>query len=137
MWLYSQYKHLKEMPALEMGQRVKVGQRIALTGSTGTRGRHYGSGGHPHLHLTAFMSPDDRYAARAIFFPLDGQWIDPLAVYRGEPLDTPSVRSLSGDAKSVAIPYLTEGGTVVPAGKGRLVWPYACKPAITMPSPRN
>jgi hypothetical protein len=135
VWLYSKYKHLKEMPPLEVGARVQRGQPIALTGSSGTGGRHYGAG-HPHLHLDTFMSPDDRYASRVFLVPIEGRWIDPLAVFRGEPLDTPSVRSLPDEARKVVIPYTTEGGTVVP-DKSRLVWPYACKPAAAEPSPRH
>jgi murein DD-endopeptidase MepM/ murein hydrolase activator NlpD len=126
-WLYSKYKHLKEMPALEPGARVRRGQPIALTGSTGTAGKHYGSG-HAHLHLDTFASPDDKHASRVFFFPLNGRWVDPLAVFRGAPLDTAAVRALPDAAKQVTIPYQAEGGAVVPA-TSRVTWPYACKPA--------
>src|SRR3989344_8055054 len=61
VWLYTRYKHLKEMPALEIGTRVKLGQKIAATGTSGTTGRYYGGGGHSHLHLDLFVSPDDKY----------------------------------------------------------------------------
>ncbi|TAM43639.1 MAG: M23 family metallopeptidase [Gammaproteobacteria bacterium] len=47
VWTYTRYKHLKEMPALEIGARVKLGQKIADTGTSGTGGRHYGGGGIP------------------------------------------------------------------------------------------
>ncbi|MBI4278578.1 MAG: M23 family metallopeptidase [Armatimonadetes bacterium] len=125
VWLYSQYKHLKDMPALPVGERVRMGQQIALTGATGTYG-HYGPQGSFHLHLTTFASPDDRFEARLFFHPPNGSWIDPLAAYRGLPLDTRAVRALPGDAKSVPIPHLIEGEGVVPE-KSRLIWPYACR----------
>ena len=51
----------------------------------------------------------------------------PLAIYRGEPLDTAAVKALANDAKAVVIPYLTEGGKAVTPGKSRVIWPYACK----------
>ena len=130
VWLYTRYKHLKEMPALEIGQRVKLGQKIADTGTSGTGGRHYGSGGHSHLHLDLFVSPDDKYfSGEVVFFPVNGQVADPLAIFRGEPMDTASVRKLPADRKKVAIPYMTESGKVVNSGKARVIWPYACKPA--------
>ncbi len=133
VWLYSRYKHLKEMPALAIGERVKRGQRIAETGATGTTGGYYKGAGHAHLHLDTFISPDDRYVAGEIlFFPPNGQMADPLAVYRGAPIDTASVRALPKEAKVAVIPCLIEGGTA-PAGKDRLIWPYACRPVKTTP----
>ncbi len=125
--LYSRYKHLKEMPALEIGERVKLGQTIGLTGSSGTAGKHYGTAGHAHLHLDAFISPDDRYMAGMLFFPPNGQMADPLAVYRGEPADTASVRALPEEAKTAVIPYMTHDGKTTLTANRRLIWPYACK----------
>lgn len=130
VWLYTRYKHLKEMPALEIGERVKMGQKIADTGTSGTSGRHYGGGGHSHLHLDLFVSPDDKYfSGEVVFFPINGQMADPLAIFRGEPMDTTSVRKLPADQKKVAIPYMTESGKVMNRGKARVIWPYACKAA--------
>ncbi len=130
VWTYTRYKHLKEMPALEIGERVKMGQKIADTGTSGTSGRHYGGGGHSHLHLDLFVSPDDKYfSGEVVFFPINGQVADPLALFRGEPMDTASVRKLPADQKKVAIAYMTESGEVVNRGKARVIWPYACKAA--------
>lgn len=131
VWLYTRYKHLKEMPAIAVGERVKMGQKIADTGTSGTSGRHYGGGGHSHLHLDLFVSPDDKYfSGEVVFFPINGQVADPLAIFRGEPMDTASVRKLPTDRKKVAIPYMTESGKVVNNGKARVIWPYACKTAV-------
>lgn len=128
VWLYTRYKHLKEMPALEIGERVKMGQKLADTGTSGTSGRHYGGGGHSHLHLDLFVSPDDKYfSGEVVFFPINGQVADPLAIFRGEPMETASVRKLPADQKKVAIAYMTESGKVVNRGKARVIWPYACK----------
>src|SRR3989344_174051 len=130
VWLYTRYKHLKEMPALDIGQRVKLGQKIADTGTSGTAGRYYGSGGHSHLHLDLFVSPDDKYfSGEVVFFPINGQLADPLAIFRGEPMDSASARKLSADRKQAVIPYMTELGKVVNSGKARVIWPYACKAA--------
>ncbi|MEK7815585.1 MAG: M23 family metallopeptidase [Pseudomonadota bacterium] len=130
VWTYTRYKHLKEMPALEIGARVKIGQKIADTGTSGTSGRHYGGGGHSHLHLDLFVSPDDKYfSGEVVFFPINGQVADPLAIFRGEPMDTASVRKLSADQKKTVIPYMTESGKIVNSGRARVIWPYACKAA--------
>ena len=53
VWIYTEYKHLKEMPDLQLGQRLERGQQIGPSGKTGTIGGHYGSAGFAHLHLTA------------------------------------------------------------------------------------
>jgi len=130
VWLYTRYKHLKEMPALDIGARVKLGQKIADTGTSGTSGRYYGSGGHSHLHLDLFVSPDDKYfSGEVVFFPINGQVADPLAIFRGEPMDTASVRKLPADQKKAVIPYMTESGKIMSGSKARVIWPYACKPA--------
>jgi len=124
VWTYSQYKHLKEMPDLEIGARVRRGDQIALAGTTGTTG-YYGPRGHSHLHLSMFLSPDDHYVAERIFFPPKGQWMDPLALYRAGPLETTAIRSLPEKDKKVTIPHLTKDGHAVPETT-RVVWPFAC-----------
>jgi hypothetical protein len=103
-----------------------MGQKIADTGTSGTGGRHYGGGGHSHLHLDLFVSPDDKYfSGEIVFFPINGQMADPLAIFRGEP----SVRKLPTDQKKVAIPYMMESGKIVNDGKAPVIWPYTCKAA--------
>ena len=126
VWLYTEYKHLKELPSLELGERVKMGRQIGISGKTGTIGGHYGSEGHAHLHFTAFMSPDALYSTIPFLFPPNGLWIDPLAIYLEEPLDTPSVGSLPASAKSVAFGYITNEG-VLSSAESRIVWPMACE----------
>lgn len=64
-----------------------------------------------------------------MFFPINGQVADPLAIFRGEPMETAAVRKLPAGRKKVAIPYITESGKVVNSGKARVIWPYACKSA--------
>ena len=63
------------------------------------------------------------------FAPPNGEWVDPLAIYRGEPLDTAAVKALAKDAKGVVISHLIEGVSAVTPGKSRVIWPYACKPS--------
>lgn len=126
-WLYSQYKHLQELPGIEIGAKVKKGEQIALSGLTGTVGGHYGEEGHAHLHLNVFMSTTDKFKAKKALIPVGGHWVDPLALYFGKDLNTHSLRSLPNKDKKVKIPYVTTGGNIVPTGT-RFVWPLPCSP---------
>lgn len=127
VWTYTEYKHLKELPNLNIGQRVAIGERIALAGKTGTEGPHYGSEGHSHLHLTAWYSDNSGFIKGKMFIPKDGFWMDPLALFRGMPVDTKSVRELPAGEKVVLIPYKTADGRLVPENTS-VVWPFECSP---------
>ena len=72
MWIYTEYKHLKEMPDLQLGQRLERGQQIGPSGKTGTIGGHYGSAGFAHLHLTAWYSERMESTKGKMFIPVDG-----------------------------------------------------------------
>lgn len=125
VWVYSEYKHLMRLPEIEVGMRVRMGETIALSGRTGTQGGHYGPGGHPHLHLSAWHAQTEEHDARRIVLPKDGHWLDPLALFRGPPVDSTSLAALPGDQKRVPIPYLAADGQAQPAGT-KFVWPLGC-----------
>ncbi|MBT3351701.1 MAG: M23 family metallopeptidase [Nitrospinaceae bacterium] len=127
VWTYTEYKHLREMPDIEIGQRVKMGEIIARAGTTGTTGGYYGAFGHSHLHLTAFFSPVSEYKSKRIFVPVKGEWLDPLALYKGGPLKSSELKALPAAQKSVKFAYKTATGKIVPEG-AKVVWPFACKP---------
>jgi murein DD-endopeptidase MepM/ murein hydrolase activator NlpD len=124
-WTYTQYKHLQSMPDLKEGDRVMRGQAIAAAGRTGTIGGHYGEEGFSHLHLGAYFSTRSGYTAGLTFVPEDGQWLDPLALFKRAPLESAALRALPGDRKRVPIAYVAADGAVVPAA-ARIVWPFAC-----------
>lgn len=125
VWTYTEYKHLQRLPDLELGQRVAMGEVVAVSGKTGTGGRHYGPAGHAHLHVTAFFGVSDQFVARRLFAPVDGQWMDPLALFRGPPLESAALRDLPDQAKRVAIPYKGSDGRLHPADT-KVVWPFVC-----------
>ena len=127
VWTYTEYKHLAEMPDLKIGQRLGKGHVVGPAGMTGTAGRHYGPDGFSHLHLTAFFSPVGAYFAGRMLMPKKGQWLDPMALYRGAPLASAKLRDLPKDKKAVPIPYKTPDGRLVPEDT-KLVWPFACTP---------
>jgi murein DD-endopeptidase MepM/ murein hydrolase activator NlpD len=127
VWTYTEYKHLRELPDLDIGQRVAMGQKIALAGKTGTQGGHYGAQGFSHLHLTAFFSKLGEFKIRRMLVPVEGQWLDPLALFKkSPPLDSPTLSGLPAAEKRVSIPYKTSDGRIVPAGS-RVVWPFVCR----------
>lgn len=127
-WVYAKYQHLREEPALRVGETVTIGQVVGLSGNSGTAGRHYGPGGYPHLHLTTHAAPGGRYAVRESTVLSPGSRIvDPLAIYVAGLTDVEEIERLAGERRKVAIPYVTGDGAPRPAG-ARVVWPVACKP---------
>jgi murein DD-endopeptidase MepM/ murein hydrolase activator NlpD len=128
VWLYTEYKHLEEMPPLEVGQKVKMGEVIAKVGNTGTTGgRAYGSEGYYHLHWTAFYSDNPAYTSRRLFIPKNGHWLDPLAVFLREPLESKAIRKLPEARRKLRISYKATTGKIVPEG-AKIIWPIACSP---------
>ena len=135
-WVYTQYTHLSEMPGLEIGQRVRMGERIGLTGNSGTgtiaaqaQGK---KGARPALHFGVHYSTSGQYAEiRAPFpfeaiVPVDGYWMDPVALFRkAPPFDSASMKALPDAEKQVSVPVMFEDGETLPA-KQKIVWPYTC-----------
>ena len=80
--IYAKYQHLKEPSHLEVGAAVEAGQIIGLSGATGTTGRHFGTSGYPHLHLTTVAAPTNQFRVTGpMVAPRDGRMVDPVAVY--------------------------------------------------------
>ena len=127
VWTYTEYKHLREMPGLKIGQKVKMGEVIATVGKTGTVGTPaYGAAGHAHLHLTAWYGSGDRYRSGRMLIPLDGYWMDPLALFRGPPVASIEIEKLPEAAKKVPLPYKGADGRIVPSD-AKVVWPLVCE----------
>ncbi len=130
-WVYSKYKHFDQLPDLEIGDRVKMGQVLGPSGNTGTTGGYFGGQGYPHLHITILTStsPDYETQTKAVF-PKDFQYLDLVALYlnRTPPVvDNHQARDLPDAEKDVPIPYMTPAGAVSPTGT-RLIWPIMCQP---------
>lgn len=130
VFLYSKYKHFRELPDLKIGARVTMGQVIGRSGKTGTTGGHFGRDGYPHLHLSIYVAPGGDYKSAEIkVSPKNMRYFDPLALYlmaARKVTDNHAVRDLKPAAKTVRIPYKTNGGKVWPAGT-RLIWPVLCE----------
>lgn len=142
MWIYTQYTHLLEMPALDIGQRVRMGQVIGKTSNSGISGREakrrYGIGGgsgrkggssvrRHALHFGVIYSKSRKYMKNEKhLIPVDAYWMDPNALYRKfPPFDSASLKALPENQKQVPIPYILFSGEVVPVDT-KLIWPYSC-----------
>ncbi|NKB57404.1 MAG: peptidoglycan DD-metalloendopeptidase family protein [Alphaproteobacteria bacterium] len=127
VWVYTQYAHFDEMPKQQVGQRVQRGEVLGPTGNSGKTGLS-GKERRPAIHFAAWFSPSPKFfAGRRKVVPVDGKWLDPLALYRKKPpFDSYSLRVLSEGEKQVSIPIMLEDGTVYPADT-KLIWPYRCK----------
>lgn len=129
-WIYTQYAHFDAMPDFKVGDQVRMGQNLGPTGNSG-RGRKAGIQSRkrrPAIHFGIFYSKDPRYAAlRGTVVPVDGQWMDPNALYRKSAVvESRALRDLPPEDKVVDIPVMLEDGTTVPAD-ARMIWPYSCR----------
>lgn len=128
VWTYTQYAHFNEMPTVEVGERVKMGQNLGPTGNSGfQRSNNPKKRRRPAIHFAVWFSEKAEFAADGNdIIPLDGWWMDPNALYRqSPPFDSASLKALPDDRKRVDIPVILEaGGTIPPVTK--LIWPYAC-----------
>jgi hypothetical protein len=111
-------------------QVVKKGL-LRIVSSASARKRLYGVllTRRPAIHFGVFYSTSDQYAViRSRVIPVDGRWMDPVALYRSKtPLDSYSMRALPEAEKQIPVSVMLENGEVVPAN-AKIVWPYQCSP---------
>lgn len=130
LWIYTQYAHCAEMPALEIGRRVRRGEALCPTGNTGiTPGGKKRGARRPAIHFGVFYAASEHYIVmRDTVIPAGGRWMDPVALYRGRlPLDSDSMKALPVSEKQIPISVMFENGETFPA-TAKVVWPYACTP---------
>lgn len=126
-WVYSKYQHLSELPKHEIGDKVQAGQVITISGKTGTTGGHYGDSGYPHLHLTTLAGSSAKYERKGSKIIVEGlRNFDPVAIYLSGLKDFDEIERLPEDKKRVTIPYVSEKGSIHPAGS-KVVWPVRCR----------
>lgn len=129
-FVFSKYQHLSARPLLNVGDRIKVGSVVGLSGATGTAGKHYGSGGYPHLHLTTFYGPNGEYEIRGMYQSIvsgkDAKIDDPLVLYLGTTADITAIRDMPDERKTVRPAVVGDDGQIHPVGS-RTVWPVSCK----------
>lgn len=127
LWTFTEYKHLKEPSPQALHARVKRGDVLGVAWNTGTTGgRAYGPEGHYHLHLSAWYNATGEYKITPkMLLPIDGYWLDPLAMMRGGPLVSSKARDLADADKNVRFAYQKSDGSVVPPS-AKIIWPFVC-----------
>jgi hypothetical protein len=132
-WTYTEYAHLQSLPPQLVGQRVRMGEIIGLTGNTGVRPSQQSekSFRRPGIHYAVYYAQSRRFAVRDDYvIPHRPRWMDPMALYRGkEPYASQALALLPDDEKRVTVPVMLLDGRTVPAST-RLIWPYACRTAV-------
>ena len=130
LWIYTQYGHLDEMPDLDVGDRVVMGEYLGPTGNSGVSGRtgKQSSKRRPAIHFAAWYSTSEKYAeVKDIIVPMDAWWMDPTALYRKKlPVDSKSMKALPESEKGVPISVMFTDGSAYPADT-KVVWPYPCE----------
>jgi murein DD-endopeptidase MepM/ murein hydrolase activator NlpD len=127
LWIYTQYAHCAEMPALDIGQRVRMGESLCPTGNTGILPRIAKRQRRPAIHFAVFYSTSESFADfRSTIIPADGYWMDPVALFRNKlPVDSASMKTLPEAEKRVPIAVMFDNGETFPVNT-KIVWPYAC-----------
>ncbi len=128
LWIYTQYAHCSEMPTLELGQRVRMGDRLCPTGNTGIGQTGVQSNRRrPAIHFAAFFSTSGQYVeVRNAIIPAEGYWMDPVALFRKTlPLDSNGMKALPEPEKQIPISIMFDNGETFPTDT-RIVWPYTC-----------
>ncbi len=131
VWIYTQYAHFDEMPAQEVGQRVRMGDVLGPTGNSGItsgRAKRAGRERRPAIHFAVWFSTNPNYVdLRGRIIPVDGRWMDPNALFRKQlPFDSHSMKALPKAEKKVPISVMVDDGELVPANT-KIIWPYPCK----------
>lgn len=127
VWTYSKYQHLDAFPKFAIGERVKMGQVIGLSGITGTTGGHYGESGYPHLHMNIYASDSNAFkiVKEHILKPENMTFLDPLAFYFQKELDSHAIQKMPAEEKAFPIPYMTPDGKLTPS-QTKVIWPFLC-----------
>ncbi|MBI5108300.1 MAG: M23 family metallopeptidase [Rhodocyclales bacterium] len=129
-FVFSKCQHLSALPTLKVGDRVKAGKVVGLSGATGTVGKHYGPNGYAHLHLSTFYGPSDEYEIKGRYDSMvsgkDARLDDPLILYLDDLHDLPAIRSLPDERKTVHPAVAGNDGRIYPEGR-KTVWPVSCK----------
>jgi hypothetical protein len=129
-WVYTEYGHMDEMPAHEIGQRVRMGEILGPTGNSGmaAKNRSGVNRRRPGIHFAVYYSESPEFAVVPNYVvPKDGRWMDPNALYRkSPPYDSAALKALPEAEKEIPVPVMFLDGAVEPSGS-KLIWPYACR----------
>ncbi len=128
VYIFARYQHLNKPASLNIGDKVKAGDTVGLSGNTGTTGGHFGRAGYPHLHLFYQYKQEADFKIKGpMVGPANMHYLDPVALYLppGSPIGNKAARDLPKAQKLVNIPAVTTNGTKFPPDT-KVVWPVAC-----------
>ena len=128
VWTYTKYQHLDEIPNLQIGDRIKAGDVVAISGLTGTTGgRAFGSMGYPHLHMNVYVSPNKLYKVKGHKVKIkERYYIDPVSFYREKLDDSRKIREFIKKRKIINVGVKLQTGEYI-TYKIQKVWPVLCK----------
>lgn len=131
-WTYTEYAHLQSLPSQVVGQRVRMGEVIGITGNTGVRPMQAGdrSFRRPGIHYAVYYAQSRRFTVRDDYVIAEKpHWMDPMALYRASgPYASQVLAQLPDAEKDVLVSVMLLDGRTVPAA-ARRIWPYACRTA--------
>jgi len=130
-WTFSKYQHLKQPSPLNIGDRVKPGQVVAIGGDTGTYSRKFGTS-LPHLHMSTFLSEYGEYEVigsnKNIVKARDPLHVDMMVLFiKGISLER-ARNEPTHEGIEKNLPVATSSWEGAPSDpSARLFWPVACK----------
>lgn len=124
-YIYAKYQHLDELPNEEVGFKFKAGQQIAISGDTGTYGRHF-FGGYPHLHVTTFATKHSRIRGGRRFLMRNGRMIDPLAIFLNPKDFSKMLSETTGVSGTIVVPSVVLKDKKILKTKPSRYWPVFC-----------
>lgn len=131
-WTYTEYAHLQSLPPQVVGQRVRMGEVIGITGNTGMRPMQSAerSFRRPGMHYAVYYTQSRRFTVREDYVIAEKpRWMDPMALYRvSGPYASQLLAQLPEAEKDVPVPAMLLDGRTVPPD-ARRIWPYACRSA--------
>lgn len=129
-WVFNKYQHLKELPSLEVGSRIKAGDVVALGGDTGTYSRKFGVS-LPHLHVSTFIAEQGDFRVLGRDANLvkveDSLHVDMMALFvKGITLETAKENpSYTNIEKTLQVAVVDSLGGRSDAN-AKIVWPVVC-----------
>ena len=125
-WTYTKYQHLDELPELQVGDRFKAGDIVAISGDTGTKGgRAFGAFGYPHLHMNVYASPSNKYKIRRHKVKIKKRfYIDPVAFYKKKLFAAHDLNKKRFPPVLVGVKL--QNGAIIPGNTSK-IWPVHCQ----------
>ncbi|MCF8150563.1 MAG: M23 family metallopeptidase [Burkholderiaceae bacterium] len=128
-WSFTKYQHLIELPSINVGDQIAVGQLVARSGLTGTVGPAFGPQGYPHLHMSLHVAPGPEFIlggeGKSTVSPKDGKLSDPMLLFMPADSKFDQAAELPDARKRLPVAIVGRDSRIHPAGS-KVVWPVFC-----------